>query len=261
MTIRRTTPAILFTLLFALLWSPAWAAGTCPASTPDSTDTLPRVLIIGDSISIGYTPIVQRVLRRHACVVHAPGNNAFSAHGLAHAADWVGDHEWHVIYFNHGIWDVQWLAGRHLVRAPGGTEARIGAPFVNFATLYFGPWQRRSTPAEYLSNLNGIVDILLPKTQQVIFATTTQWTRYGADTAELIKRNNAAARDLMQQRGVPVDDLYAVALPHLTTWHSADGLHFNERGNEGLGAQVARTIAGALANQIQRSKDFDRRDE
>jgi len=45
-------------------------------------DDLPRVLIIGDSISVGYTPFVKSALSNRMEVVHAPGNSAATATGL-----------------------------------------------------------------------------------------------------------------------------------------------------------------------------------
>lgn len=218
----------------------------CASDQPGRLDGLPRVLIIGDSISIGYTPVVQRELERVAEVIHAPGNNAYSAFGVANARDWVGSDGWDVIYFNHGIWDVQLLEGNHLVRAPTGREPRIGAPFTNHATLYFTRWQRRATPEEYLRNIEDLLNILEPAAASVIFATTTPWTTYGVETEVLIQQNNASARALMNRRGVLVHDLHALARKNLSRWHSADGLHFNEQGNEGLGSAVAATIARVL---------------
>lgn len=43
----------------------------CMAAT---TDTVKNVLIIGDSISIGYTPFIQKALAPEINVVHNPGN-------------------------------------------------------------------------------------------------------------------------------------------------------------------------------------------
>lgn len=42
----------------------------------------PNVLIIGDSISIGYTPYVKAALSNRMEVVHAPGNNSATVTGL-----------------------------------------------------------------------------------------------------------------------------------------------------------------------------------
>jgi hypothetical protein len=245
MTRPRLTAAILFALCFAAGLGSAHAA-ECGSDRVEQSADLPRVLIIGDSISIGYTPAVQRHLDGVAEVIHAPGNNAYSAFGLANASEWVGHGGWNVIYFNHGIWDVQLLEGKHLVRSLTGRETRVGAPLANYATLYFSRWQRRTTPDEYIRNIEGLLDILEPAAAKVVFATTTPWTTYGVETEALIQQNNASARTLMHRRGVLVDDLHALARENLSRWHSADGLHFNEQGNEGLGAAVAATITRAL---------------
>jgi len=67
---------------------------------------LPKVLIIGDSISIGYTPPLTEMLRGKAEVVHNPGNATHSAYGLKNLDAWLGDAKWDVIQFNHGLHDL-----------------------------------------------------------------------------------------------------------------------------------------------------------
>ena len=42
---------------------------------------LPRVLIIGDSISLGYTPQVKQLLKDKANVIHNKGNAQHNRHG------------------------------------------------------------------------------------------------------------------------------------------------------------------------------------
>ena len=42
----------------------------------------PRVLIIGDSISLGYTPTVKKLLADKAVVVHNKGNAQDTGYGL-----------------------------------------------------------------------------------------------------------------------------------------------------------------------------------
>lgn len=194
--------------------------------------SLPRVLLIGDSISLGYTPEVQRLLRGRADVTHAPGNNGHSANGLKLAATWVGKGGWDVIHFNHGIWDVHLLENGAIVWPVRGRD---------FSTL-----RRRHTQEEYLTNLRGILEVLEPAATTVIFATTTPWTTYGEETTRRIAENNEAACGLMRREGVHIDDLHALALPQLQAWHAPDGVHFNATGNRHLGAAVARSIADAL---------------
>ncbi len=81
-----------------------------PAAKP-----LPRVLILGDSISIGYTPFVQDMLKSEAEVVRPtrPNGNAENCSGTTlgvTAIDcWlkIGGGKWDVIHVNFGLHDLK----------------------------------------------------------------------------------------------------------------------------------------------------------
>lgn len=66
----------------------------------------PKVLIIGDSISIGYTPFVQKALEGKAEVFRNPGNAQHTGKGLVKLEKWIGEEKWEVIHFNWGLWDL-----------------------------------------------------------------------------------------------------------------------------------------------------------
>ena len=68
--------------------------------------SLPRILIIGDSISIGYTPFVKELFQGRAEVVHNPGNAQHTGTGLENIDLWLGDGHWDVIHFNWSLWDL-----------------------------------------------------------------------------------------------------------------------------------------------------------
>ena len=66
----------------------------------------PRVLIVGDSISIGYFPFVESYFSGKATVVHNKGNAQHTGNGLSKIHEWVGDQKWDVIQINWGLWDL-----------------------------------------------------------------------------------------------------------------------------------------------------------
>ena len=66
---------------------------------------LPKALIIGDSISNGYTPPLQEIMKDKAVVLHHPGNAAHTANGVAKLDEWLGDTQWDVSHFNFGLHD------------------------------------------------------------------------------------------------------------------------------------------------------------
>src|SRR5262245_41859102 len=75
--------------------------------------SLPRILLIGDSISEGYTIPVRKLLAGKANVHHIPVNGQDTGFALQHIREWLGNGPWAVIHFNWGIWDAHHLG-------PGG---------------------------------------------------------------------------------------------------------------------------------------------
>ena len=66
---------------------------------------LPRVLLIGDSVSRGYTLAVRNTLAGRANVHRAPENCGGTSRALAKLDVWLGEGKWDVIHFNFGIHD------------------------------------------------------------------------------------------------------------------------------------------------------------
>ncbi|MBL8830542.1 MAG: SGNH/GDSL hydrolase family protein, partial [Planctomycetaceae bacterium] len=76
---------------------------------------LPRVLLIGDSISIGYTLPTRELLKGKANLHRIPTNGGPTTNGLANIDKWLGDSKWDVIHFNWGLHDLKYIdekAGR-----------------------------------------------------------------------------------------------------------------------------------------------------
>ncbi len=65
----------------------------------------PRVLLIGDSVSRGYTLATRKELAGRASVHRAPENCGPTANGLKKLDAWLGAGKWDVIHFNFGIHD------------------------------------------------------------------------------------------------------------------------------------------------------------
>ena len=63
------------------------AAAFCADACFGTDAELPKVLIIGDSISIGYTPYVKELLAGKAIVKHNPGNAEDTVKGLGTCRD------------------------------------------------------------------------------------------------------------------------------------------------------------------------------
>ena len=202
-----------------------------PADNPE----LPNVLIIGDSISIGYTVAVRKLLDGKADVFRPNTNCQFSSHGVANIKRWLGGTKWDVIHFNFGIWDTHFMH-----------KGRLTLDRAKYAK---NALTRRVTTTGYVANLSKILAVLKTTDAKLIWASTTPWVSYGEDTKALIVQNNSAAAGLMKKEGVAVNDLHSLAVPKLKDWHAKDGVHFTAQGYEGLGKQAAAAIARALGQE------------
>ncbi|MSU48255.1 MAG: SGNH/GDSL hydrolase family protein [Opitutus sp.] len=185
---------------------------------------LPRVLLIGDSISIGYTPAVRGLLGGVANVQRIPDNGGPTTRGLALIDEWLGDGRWDVIHFNFGLHDI----------------ARVNAG------------QPRVTAADHGKNLRALVARLKATGARVIFATTTpvpnaevRPVRRDADVIAY----NAIATGVMAADGVAVNDLYAMARPRLDAIQQPANVHFTSEGYRALAEPVAAAIRAQLATK------------
>ncbi len=184
----------------------------------------PSILLIGDSISMGYTEPVTKLLEGKANVSRIPGNGQFTAFGLEHIREWLGDTKWDIIHFNWGIWDMHRING--------------------------GPI--RSITDQYAKNLRELVGILKATGAKLIWATTTplgippEGAGNLAVNPEDVPVYNAAALNVMRENGVAVNDLYSAALPRADELHSSDNRHFTPEGYEFLAHRVVKSIKDVL---------------
>lgn len=191
---------------------------------------MPRVLLIGDSISIGYTPFVRELLAGVAVVHHNPGNAGHTGRGLEQLDAWLGDGHWDVIHCNWGLWDLAYRPGGSKT---DGLDKQSG-------TI---SW----TPEQYEQHLRRLMARLQRTSAKLIWASTTpvpegEPGRFPADAA----RYNEVAARVMQELHVPIDDLFAHAAPRLAELQQPRNVHFTAAGYRYLAEQVARSIAAAL---------------
>ena len=169
---------------------------------------LPRVLLIGDSVSRGYTQAVRKALAGKANVHRAPANCGPTASGLKNMDAWLGEGKWDLIHFNFGIHD-------------------------------------RATPAaDYTQRLDQIVQRLQKTGAKLIWASTTPIPDNPAQkqTAESIIQKNALAAEVMKKHAIPTDDLFAAITPHLAKLQNPNDVHFTGEGYDFLGAKVGEAI-------------------
>lgn len=195
--------------------------GAGPFVPAQDVPALPRVLIIGDSISIGYTPSVRKLLKGEANLHRIPENGGSSSNGVEKLGQWLGAGKWDVIHFNFGLHDLKLMEdGNHQVPL-----------------------------ARYEQNLRAIAATLKATGATLIFATTTpvpegklEPPRRPADVAAF----NATALRVMEENGISIDDLYSLALPRLDEIQRPANVHFTDAGSAALAAHVAHAITAAL---------------
>lgn len=194
-----------------------------PALAP-VTDTpgLPRVLLLGDSISIGYTLPVRALLQGRATVHRPPANCSSTGHGLANLDAWLGTGRWDVIHFNFGLHD-----------------AKLPPEGVRHAPLDV-----------YEKNLRELVRRLKATGARLVWATTTPVPLGGNLSPNRrfgdVAAYNAAAMRVMRDEGVAVDDLNAAILPHVGEVGRARDVHFAPEGYNLLAGHVAAAIEREL---------------
>ena len=178
--------------------------------------TLPRVLLIGDSISRGYTIAVRHDLAGKVNVHRAPANCGPTAYGLQKMDVWLGDTKWDVIYVNFGIHD------------------------------------RKTDPEVYKANLVKIIDRLKKTNARLIWATTTPAPLHATAphemTADQCTSLNASANEVMKQEDIDIDDLYTHILPRQAEFQNPGDVHFHNAGYEFMAQQVSQTILTSLSH-------------
>lgn len=186
---------------------------------------LPKILIIGDSISLGYTPIVQELMKGEAIVKHngsnSNGNARYTGYGVENIDEWLSDDNWDIIHFNFGLWDLYGWRYTDTLR----------------------------TPETYASNLETIIVKMEKTGAKLIWATTTPVCPAPEKNmpiiidSEIEKAFRKAALKVMKNHNIPVNDLYKAIQPKMNKYSLGENnVHYNSDGYKFLAKQVAEEI-------------------
>ena len=193
-----------------------------PILAPITDDpALPRVLLIGDSISMGYTLPVRELLKGKANLHRIPTNGGPTTNGLRNLKSWLGTGKWDVIHFNFGIHDAKFME----------------------------PGKQQVPPDAYEHNLRAIVQQLQATGAKLIWATTTpipDGELTPPRTFDKVPTYNAIARKVMTETGVTLNDLNTHITPHLSQLQNPRDVHYTKAGSEFLAQAVAQKIAEQL---------------
>ena len=222
-------PCLTLTPLAAQKPKPA-AKPAGPLAPVKDQEGLPRVLLIGDSISIGYTLPVRELLKGKANV-HRPSTNCGpTSRGVSGIDQWLGKGNWDVIHFNWGLHDLKHMGpnGENLFPKEKGGKPQV--------------------PIDaYEKNLDKLVTRLKKTGAKLIWRNTTPVPpgskgRYVGDS---VKFNTAAAR-VMKKHGVPTHDLFTMSKKRMKEIMRPANVHYTPEGSKVLGKDVARVIMEAL---------------
>jgi lysophospholipase L1-like esterase len=198
---------------------------------------LPKVLIIGDSISIGYFPFVKELMNGKAEVTRPFKENGNSencqgtSNGVMNIHRWIGDTEWDIIHFNFGLHDM-----KHVNPVTRENSSNPEHPL-------------QADLKQYKHNLQVIVEALKRTGAKLIFATTTPYPdEVGGPLRDpgMPEKYNKAAMKIMKNNGITVNDLFTFVIPRMNEWQRPNNVHFTEKGSQMLAEQVTKAINSQL---------------
>ncbi|GAA4809853.1 SGNH/GDSL hydrolase family protein [Litoribaculum gwangyangense] len=189
----------------------------------------PKILIIGDSISIGYTPFVKQHFSNKAIVFHNEGNAQHTGTGLEKIEEWLGDEPWDIIQFNWGLWD---LCYRHPNSKEYGQRDKMnGNP--------------EFSAADYASNLEALVAIIKKKSNaKLIFVTTTYVPKNEPGRFEKdVEKYNDVAKSVMRKHNIAINDIYIPSIGiHKENGLGEKDVHYTEKGYEELSKLIIKFL-------------------
>lgn len=181
-----------------------------------------QVLILGDSISMGYREIVKQNLKGKADVCYYPENGRFSGYTLWLANQWIRNNGApDIVHWNNGIWDISLEE----------------------------PLEGNFTPIEeYADHLERIIKLLKRAgTEHIIFATTTY---QHPDKKKIVQRmlNDIISVPLKSwlSENITVNDLGTLVRNHLTEYVCEDMVHLTGAGYQACAEQTTKYIMQCL---------------
>jgi acyl-CoA thioesterase-1 len=209
----------------------AAAAKAAPKKRPnpafakvDDNPNLPRVLLIGDSISIGYTAATRALLKGKANVHRIPTNGGPTTRGVQSIDKWLGEGHWDVIHFNWGLHDLKYIGDKKQVSLD-----------------------------DYDRNLRRLVVRMKKTGAKLIWCSTTpvpDGVKPPRKNAEVLEYN-AVATKIMEENGIVTDDLYTFADKQLDKIQRPSNVHFTPPGSKTLAKQVVESILTVLTGKTK----------
>lgn len=202
-----------------------------PLKQVEDVEGLPRVLLIGDSISMGYTLQVRELLKGKANVHRPPTNCAATIQGLKGLESWLAiggeGKKWDVIHFNWGLHDLKFMG-------PNGE---------NLADPNAKTSKRQVSSEDYEKNLRDLVKRLKKTGARLIWRNTTPVPKgcRGRVPGDAANYNKIAAK-VMKESDVEIHDMYAFALKNSARIQIKANVHYHKKGSMELAREVVKVI-------------------
>ena len=174
-----------------------------------------QVLLLGDSLRMGYEPIVRKLLDGKAEVSGPAENGRWAGYTLNSLRFWIpGLPKPDIIHWTNGLWDL-------------GDDYGLGRPF--------------SLPDEYESALERtilVINKLFPEAK-IIMATTMPTDN--PDSTD-IEAYNVILKNVAEKHQIPVNDLFSIVKGREAEYVGKDHIHLTELGFQTVATQVAKMI-------------------
>jgi len=198
-----------------------------------------KVLLLGDSIRIGYDKYVKMAFDGVADIRFPRENCAFSTYNICFLSAWkerVGfDDDVDLVHFNTGLWD--------------SLQMGDGELFIDIETY-----------KENIDRICIILKRLFPKAK-LVFATSTPvverlFTSYKRKN-QSVELYNEAAVEIVKKHDAEIDDLYSLIKDVPENYYSDSTHLYTKEGTKLLTEQVCRCIENVL-NVKAKELDYDK---
>ncbi|KAA5542105.1 SGNH/GDSL hydrolase family protein [Roseiconus nitratireducens] len=198
---------------------------------PKVDPSLPNVLLIGDSISIGYMVDAREAMKGKANVFRPATNCGPTTRGLENIDSWLGDRKWDVVHWNFGLHDLKFMG-------PGGE---------NLADPKAAGSHRQVPIEEYQANIAKLAERIKQSAGIVIWRETSPVPQGAAGriSGDSARYNAAAADAIAKVGGIQTDPFFAYA-ESISDLQRPKNVHYTPEGSKKLGEHVAEVVLKAL---------------
>ncbi len=194
-----------------------------------STKSSKNVLIVGDSISIGYTKFIKEALAPAVNVEHNLGNGGSTIRGVDSIENWISDIKWDVVVFNFGLHDMIYKDALKKYNVENGKVA--------------------VSLEDYRKNLQVIINKLRETTAKLVFVNTTVVPEgTSGRKIESPEQYNKIAQEVMKTNQIEIIDLYKTSLTVHPQNSKQGNVHYTDMGYELLAQPIISKLKSILKN-------------